>query len=375
MKNLELIFSNNKHKSGVPYIQNKYLKLNMKADVVNGDFIYGFVGKINEITDKYGKNSLLSIVINLGETKFADKLTYIIFECLMYYLVSEYKYNIKLNMTPKFNITTEGIAKSPLIELNGNKDSKVRFKKRFDFDSEPNHYRRVLGIDNKGTLDDLNSILKNYEIDDDNREEICLTFSEIIGNATEHGESDCLIDIDITNDYGKKEQGKRVDGIYYGINIVVINISNLLLGTKMKEKILNSELKTPRYLEVKNAYNNHSKFFSDSYEEEDFFNIVAFQDKITSRIPDEKTGGRGLTQLIDALEEDSDANNCYVLSGNKVLWFREGYLKYNEDRWIGFNKNNDFINEGPDKENISRCKLMFPGTAYNLQFVMRKKEK
>ena len=63
---------------------------------------------------------------------------------------------------------------------------------------------------------------------------------------------------------------------------------------------------------------------------------------------------------------------CYVMSGKRKLLFRQEYLTYNEDDWLGFNKQNDYLNSRPDESVFGRNQYMFPGTAYNLNFVMEK---
>ena len=81
-----------------------------------------------------------------------------------------------------------------------------------------------------------------------------------------------------------------------------------------------------------------------------FFNLASFQDRISGRKSETKTGGRGLTDLIKSLEDRAEAHCCYVLSGNKGLWFEPQYLKYNQGDWIGFNDDNDFITSVPNKK-------------------------
>ena len=61
---------------------------------------------------------------------------------------------------------------------------------------------------------------------------------------------------------------------------------------------------------------------------------------------------------------------CYVLSGKRGMIFKKEYLEYNDERWIGFNKENDFLTQIPDVDIFDECDIFFPGTAYNLNFVM-----
>ena len=44
--------------------------------------------------------------------------------------------------------------------------------------------------------------------------------------------------------------------------------------------------------------------------------------------------------------------------------------EYNEEKWIGFNKENEFLTKIPDVQVLGNNNIFFPGTAYNLNFVM-----
>ena len=71
---------------------------------------------------------------------------------------------------------------------------------------------------------------------------------------------------------------------------------------------------------------------------------------------------------------NTDSYNCYMYSGNSVLWFKKDYLNYNSDGWIGFNNQNNFFDCKPDSEVFTKIPFYFPGTAYNLNFVVKKSE-
>ena len=87
------------------------------------------------------------------------------------------------------------------------------------------------------------------------------------------------------------------------------------------------------------------------------------------------TGGTGLTKLILSLAERSDAYRCYVVSGNRAINFYKELLEYDNERWIGFNKEKDYVSNIPGKNNngeevVSETLMFMPGTGYNLNFVM-----
>lgn len=79
-------------------------------------------------------------------------------------------------------------------------------------------------------------------------------------------------------------------------------------------------------------------------------------------------------QLINSLEKNADNHSCYVLSGKRGIRFYPQYLEYNSDKWIGFNKSNDFLHDRPSKNVIVESDTYFPGTAYNFTLIMKKGE-
>lgn len=309
-----------------------------------------------------------------NEVLFRDKLVIIVFECICRDLLNS-GHKVYLKMKVKSDICTEGYESSPLKYLCvGKKYNPDEFNAKFQSDLYRAHYRRIFDREAgktdilSKTFDDLISFQKPFNIDPKYSEIVSEVIVELIGNSGEHANSDCLIDIDIAPDYKKyNEQGK-----FLGMNIAILNFSDRLLGDALRKKILYSEKLNFRDLMVKGAYSFHKEAFDREYMEEDFFNMAAFQHKISGRGNNSSTGGTGLTKLIRSLQEKSDADYCYMLSGYRGLIFYPNYLKYNQDDWLGFNNNNDFFNELPDYDNvICRSEVYIPGTAYNLNFTMK----
>ena len=307
--------------------------------------------------------------------KFEDKLSYIIFECLCYELIVHKNCNLKVVFNCKHNILNEGIKYSFLKEINT--ISKKTLIQKFDFDIFGAHYRKKVSYENQNpsivsiVTQDVYNFLKCININDDARWKISEVASELIDNALFHSKSDCLIDIDITNDYNKNNSDKK----YYGINIVAIDFSSILFADGLAE-ILNSNdniLKSGRYEEVLKAKANHTEFFDDKYDESQFYCITAFQNKISSR-KTEGTGGTGLTRLIKQLQDDSDSNKCYMISGNNMVKLFKNYMELNSDGWIGFNKSNDYIHLAPDKQCVCKSPIYIPGTTYHLTFIREKED-
>ena len=115
---------------------------------------------------------------------------------------------------------------------------------------------------------------------------------------------------------------------------------------------------------------DHRRFFREGYGDDEFFMLSAFQDRISGRPNEYLIGGTGLPTLIKWLEVQADGNNCYVLSGRRKMQFIRSLLEYDEDHWIGMNHEHDFQHCAPDKHVFSTFPIYFPGTAYNLNFVM-----
>jgi hypothetical protein len=217
--------------------------------------------------------------------------------------------------------------------------------------------------------DDVAYFQKSFNINYDCVEDISEVIVELIGNAIEHSKSDCLVDFDIATDY----QSVSGDSVC-GINIAIISFSNILLGDGIKKKMEDfnsSEATNDRYAKVKVAKDNHCEYFDDGYDITDFYNISTFQHRISGSEKKMDSGGMGLTKLIKSIEDKATEHTCYVLSGDRIILFEPEYLEYNKDGWIGFNKNNDYFCSKPSNQVLQRSNFYMPGTAYNLNFVMR----
>ena len=45
-------------------------------------------------------------------------------------------------------------------------------------------------------------------------------------------------------------------------------------------------------------------------------------------------------------------------------------LQYNDEMWLGMNKENDFIGHRPEAGVFGESQIFFPGTAFNLNFIL-----
>lgn len=330
------------------------------------------------IARKKYKLSIFPVKIKLGECIFEDKLSYIMLEILLEYLIREEQIVCDLEFKCNHNIFNEGIKTSFLRFINNKIDPAFISKKNRSAISF-SHYRKIISMDTydiatiSRTVQDIDTFLKTHQVQEEYRSAVSDVIGELVDNALDHSNSDCLLDLDITNDYVKRDD--KDNSQYCGVNIVILNFSDILLGNNIKEKLSNNSIETlgKRYAELNKAYKYHSRTFGGNYDEQSFFAIAAFQHKISSR--NSSTGGTGLTCLIKTLEEKSDAYNCYVITGNKKIHFKKEFLIYDEDEWIGFNESCNFLSDLPNKNIISKSPFFFPGTAYNLNFVLKREVK
>lgn len=197
---------------------------------------------------------------------------------------------------------------------------------------------------------------------------------ELVGNAIEHSCTDCFLDIDVTP-HNYVRRNNPTGPKYYGVNICVVNFSPTLLSSQIQTKLCtNSEISntkdSARYWRLREIYLHHRRFFREGYGDDEFFMLSAFQDRISGRPNEYLTGGTGLPALIKWLEAQADSDNCYVLSGRRKMKFIQSLLEYDSDHWVGMNQMHDFQHCIPDKNVFHQFPIYFPGTAYNLNFVM-----
>ncbi len=386
MTNINLLFEHNKNdntKMLKKYYKfrndkgKKYWLININNHSFSGKQIHKLICILNNIieTDKFK----FPIKINLNTITFADKLVYIVLECICLYLIFNQNRDIILNYKHENHIGNSGIEFSPLNQIKYNCNQKLFYECFFDHLSK-RHFRKII-INSEIKTSYLNIVLtsiykflENLSIDRDTIGLLCEAIIEVVGNAIEHDHSDCLIDIDVTDDNYKKI-GDNENNSYYGVNVVVLNFSHTPFYKKLQDKLLSCKTNlNERYTEVQNAKSKHSEHFSNEYTESDFYTIASFQHKISGSVAKGESGGVGLTTLIKSLEEKSDGNYCYMLSEKRVLFFYKDLLKHNSNNFLGFNRDNDFLNRIPDLSIFRSCDTFFPETSYNLHFTIRKDE-
>lgn len=323
------------------------------------------------------KCSNIPICFDLQSATFLDKLTILIFECLCYALVTHYHQRVLIvGYNLRQGIISEGARSSPLLLLTtGKLGNEQKFIDKFKYDLYNNHFRQIVpasAVFNpllSQVMHDIDTFLKNLSVQEKYRRDIANVIVELIGNAGEHGNAATLVDVDVTNDYNKNGE----EGRFRGLNLAMISLSDVQFGEALQRKIcdMTDDDYNDRYVYVKRAYANHSQFFSEMYRPQDFFSIAAFQHNISGRPTTSLSGGTGLTKLIRSLEDMADAHACCMLAGDRRLWFLREFLEYNDENWIGFNKERSLMDAPPDGKVLSDSDLFMPGTAFNLCFVMK----
>ena len=335
--------------------------------------IYEMIQVLNFIWKVY-PDQKIPVVIDLGKTVFSEKLIYVLLENICYYMLYVRKQKIEILFSVEHTIWIEGIKFSPLRLLS---DTRMYRKKYID-DIYMQHFRRVvpaLPQLNKDEylsrlMEDICYFLKNNGVDEKSKNELAEVLIELVGNALEHGRRECLLDVDISRLYQKDGD----DASYYGLNAVVLDYSDILFFQPLKEKMQLYKNLPERYRFVSKAQEYHLQHLTDDYLEEDFYTVSSFQHQISGDARKKEAGGRGLTQLVYSLQERADNHFCYIWSGNRMMRFEHDYMYYDDNKLIGFNQEKNYLSGVPDTNLFRTTMTFFPGTAYNLNFAIRKED-
>ena len=325
---------------------------------------------IQYIKKTYGQK--IPITFILGEVEFYDKLVYIILESIVYYMFKNEKHDMNLESRVKHSIYTEGIRYSPLKFIK----YKEEYQRKFKSDIGLTHFRRLISSREQKKEEYLSDLMQqiycflwNNGVSADTSDQLAEVLVELVGNAGEHGKSDCLLDVDITQTAYTREE---VDGSYYGMNAVVLNYSPTLFFDRLRQKLDEQINPSERYTYVLNAKKYHLQNLTENYFEDDFYTVSSFQHKISGDIDKNSVGGTGLTGLLQSLEEQSNTHLCYMLSGNRIFFFEKEFMGYNQDKFIGFNRQQNYLTEVPEKELFMTIETFLPGVAYNLNYAIKK---
>lgn len=375
MESCSLLLANNSAQYKVKSKNNSYFrKYEGLIDLKKFGNILDYICSIN----KRHSLRLAPITIQLENVIIDDKLIYILLECLCYDLLINKDCNFTLLINCNLSIINEGLQYSCLDYSDPKR--KDLFKKRFAQDIQLKHFRRIVYADENfgenlsALMDDIDMFLQHISLSKEACSNICETVVELVDNAYEHARSACLIDIDVTKDYRKTDPNDK--NLYFGVNIAIINFSDILFGERLKEKVKKNDEKLKgqkRFADVLRARANHEKHFGEIYDEDFFFMISSFQDQISSR-DRETTGGKGLTGLISEIQNYAETDKCFMVSGEKMIKLLKRFMVFNKDNWIGFNEQNDYINSIPSENCICKNGFNMRGTAFQLTFVIKKED-
>lgn len=314
--------------------------------------------------------------ISFPSVQAVDKLTLQVLESILYSLINDYGHKVTVFIQLDPQIHSEGFKYSPLHYLSLYDYNAEQFNKTYETDIRLSHYRRVVpkewtynGELGDYIIPDLMSTLSHYIDDESYSFALAEVISELVNNANEHNAADCLLDLDITGDYHKRDGS---EGNYIGINVSIISFANTYIYEPLKDKIITKKYRGDRYERIVEVYETHKGFFGENYTDTEFFTIAAFQDRISGRASFSASGGTGLTKLLQSLEKYSDSSMCYMVSNDKALYFFKELLDYDSEGWIGFNLEHDFLGRPPASFAFQKSPILFPGIGYNLTFVYKK---
>lgn len=377
MKNVELLFKNVEERR-VDIKKNKII-ISLEHKSINSKTLLYLARDFKFLLNyKFCKKE---IYIKFGDTKFQDKITYLILDSMLYYILknTQFSLNVGINVDLK-NVHNMGFVGTALYNClkDGYSINKDKFIVEYEKGFSGNYkvYRRFLTSEklkesNKWpsiVFSEVAAILKECLEDQEWIDSISETVSELICNVSSHTDGDCFIHIDKSEDMANEKNG---DEKYTSINIAVINFSENRLFDKIKENIKKNKFRDsdPLYNKIYGAYNTHKKLFNDEYKEDDFFFITAFQNHVTTRNVNRGNSGTGLTNLIETIIGKTDKDYSYVLSGENIVFFKPEYLALTDERFVGFNEQNNYFDCRPSKEIINRSNLYIPGSIYHLLLI------
>lgn len=340
---------------------------------------------------KYKKVNL-KVYIWLGHLTFADKITLMLMNLLVKYIYENTNFQLflmyELNEGAFFNATFGHMPIGMSIYSNGYVD-KTEFLKQMNNprsignrslyldDGIPSYTRILLSRDsiNEITISssimvEITNFLKQHFDDEIYLSAVPEVISELVDNVRNHTNSECIIDINIT-----EATRRNSDEKFKCINIGLISFSENRLFDSLAEniKMKKYSIDDPVYERIYRAYENHEKYFDEDYNEEQFFFISTFQRGVSTRDVGSEVGGTGLTTLVEQIHGKSDDNYSYMMSGKHCFFFNEEYLKIDCNGNIGFNDTGDFVNDMPEKDLFVKSYIDFPGTLYHLTFLQRRK--
>lgn len=349
------------------------LKLVIRDRHFNYNSIVKIVASINKICTL---NYECSLYINIKSEGFNDDASIIMFENIIYDALVNKSIDIQIHFN---NLKTGTLGYACYVESVLNKSitynafDKNNFIKLFKM---TNHiqgnvlrkylkYEDSLGNKSKNTqslvVQDVYYFLNHLDFTIEYSQNIAVALSEIVDNVFSHAKSDAILSIKVIDVVNREKLRKKA------VSVCILNLSNTLLYSAIKEKYFNKTLEEKSHTIVSKSYNNNVAKFNEKFDEDSFWFTSVFQKYVTSRT--KTNGGTGLTTLIKNLIDKSYDDFCYVISGDNCLFFKKELLKLNEDGTIGFNSGNDYFNNIPDETAIIKNNYFLKGTLFSLMFI------
>ena len=368
-KVFEKITAKNHTMGNSSYVDNK---IRIKDTYFSIKSIYKIAEHLKWIKDNNITNEIKIIV---DSDYIVDQAILTLMETIIYFVINEWNMKVVYRFSFKENVIGYHIFKNTLLfKYNNKKIIKEEYNKEYikEINISGNHFRKICENNEENrkndfisvTMDEVDTFLKCFELDDEYRNGLAEVIVEIVDNALKHSKGDCILTLNVLkNDYQKNKY----------VDVAVVVIDDIFIGKDIIEYIYKDD--KSEYSEknqiVLNAYENHRKFFSEKYNIKSFAMISAFQKYVTTRKMSKGAGGTGLTTLIEALIEKSSATFCYAISGSTNLFFKKEFLALNENGLIGFNKSNNYVESIPNEDVVNINKYDMNVNIYNLQFILK----
>lgn len=376
MNNFGLIYKTINEVSLGKIIKDRPIRINAYSESFNSGTLLYILQRVKYL--KRYKWLPLKVDLILGDVSFADKITYLMLDMIIYdiFVTTKFDLKIKVNVdcTRVMHNGFKGTALYRATIKSGGKLNKTAFITEYENSIyiDTSIYRRYYKRDILDTnpqipsivATEIESMLSPHYNDDVWIEEVCEAVAELVDNTIAHTDSDCLIDLDICD---------TSDEEYKVLTIAVINFSEERLFDRIKSNIIQETY--PRddslYEIVYSAYDNHKQFASKDYTSDDFFHITAYQNGVSTRTLKSGSSGTGLTTLIRNIIGKTDETFSYSLSGNNIVFFHNDYMKVLDSGFIGFNEESDYINYPPSDQVVNKSSVYIPGTVFQLSLVRK----
>lgn len=347
--------------------RNKSAELNLTGDSIDLETLYKiecfFLGIIKK---------------NINKVYFKMNFKYVNITAnfvLLEYIIADFLQNKDIDLEIEFNIDHEIISynfyqSSILKKYVDNEIDKYQyinevFDKRNKFYNS-NSFRWYISVNDSKTETvsvlgtELEFFLKNKHISDEIIDNIIEITTELVSNSLEHAKADVIIQCFMHKGAYNRLTKKQCDLI----DITIVDFSKNKLHTTLKNRFKIRSDTIPK--KVYEAYNYHSRFFNKDYDEDSFFVLSTFQNKVTTRNDElQSTGGTGLTAFVKTIAPLVNGDRCFLNTGNTILNFNRNYLGISGDN-VGFNKEKKYIDAIPNKGVFKKSKYDFNGTVYNI---------